>query len=204
MASVRRLLNRRPSRIRWRGHTFPARPLRRRQRSARHRSADFQRRPRYFVWIARAPLFAGRVVRALVLKPEFTQPRSQLAIGYEPNLPGPAAPSAANRAESAVEVGCMVSAAPQHGACRRRSSQVILTPSTARSACRSRHRRLHAHDIRLACHGLDKRPTTTSSSAWCRKDLFPLSAVVQAMHRDAADGAGIWNISARSSSAGSR
>ena len=78
-------------------------------------------------------------------------------------------------------MGGVVSAAAEAAGSRscRWKSSASSSPSTARSACHSAPAD-YAHDIRLACHGLDKEDNDFVIGL-IGKDLFPLSAIVQKM-----------------------
>ena len=105
------------------------------------------------------------------------------SIGYEPDLNERCSSARAHRAQPGVDVGGLVSAAPQRpvrAACRADEQRVILAEHGAIGM--SFGAGDYAHDIRLACHGLDKDDNDFVVGL-IGKDLFPLSAIVQAMRK---------------------
>ena len=130
------------------------------------------------------PLLNAAPFAALVQKPEYTMLGRTYAIGYEPDLQGRAARSAA-----------------AHGAQRRawpwaiwyplrRSGRFAQLPADEQRVILAEHGAIgmsfgvadYAHDIRLACHGLDKDDNDFVVGL-IGKDLYPLSAIVQTMRK---------------------
>ena len=142
----------------------------------------FNEDPDYFVDRVR-PLFEEAPFGALRQKPEYTMLGRTYAIGYEPDL---------------VDV-------LQHRPRRtvlnplwkwgiwyplRRSGKFAQLPPEEQRVILAEHGAIgmsfgagdYAHDIRLACHGLDKADNDFIVGL-VGKELFPLSAVVQAMRK---------------------
>jgi Chlorite dismutase len=142
----------------------------------------FSEDPDYFVDRVRA-LFDEAPFASLTPKPEFTMLGRTYSIGYEPDL---------------VDV-------LQHRPRRtvlnplwkwgiwyplRRSGKFAQLPPDEQRVILAEHGAIgmsfgagdFAHDIRLACHGLDKADNDFIVGL-VGKDLFPLSAVVQAMRK---------------------
>lgn len=129
------------------------------------------------------PLLNGPAFASLVQKPEHTMLGRTYSIGYEPDLQETllARPrrTVLNRAwKWAVWYPL------------RRNGRFAQLPPDEQSVILAEHGRIgmafgagdYAHDIRLACHGLDK-DDNDFVVALVGKDLFPLSAVVQSMRK---------------------
>ncbi len=142
----------------------------------------FSEDPDYFVDRVR-PLFAEASFEALVQKPEFTLLGRSYAIGYEPDLPE----VLLHRPRRTVlnplwKWGIWYPL--------RRSGKFAQLPPDEQRVILAEHGAIgmsfgagdYAHDIRLACHGLDKADNDFIVGL-VGKDLFPLSAVVQAMRK---------------------
>ena len=138
--------------------------------------------PNQFVDVVR-PLLAQEPFDALVPKPDYTMFGRTYAIGYEPDL-----------RESLIERPRRTVLNPAwRWATRyplRRSGRFSqLTPEEQRTIL-AEHGAIGmtfgaadlAHDVRLACHGLD-RDDNDFVIGLIGKELFPLSAVVQAMRK---------------------
>ncbi len=138
--------------------------------------------PAFFVERLR-PVLARAPFSSLVPKPEFTMLGRTYAIGYETDLDE----TLVNR--------------PRRTALNRdwpwavwyplrRSGQFARLPDQERRKILAEHGAIgmafgaadHAHDIRLACHGLDKHDNDFVVGLIGRT-LYPLSAVVQAMRQ---------------------
>ena len=132
------------------------RAVRGRQRSARRRLLTFSEDPDFFLDRVR-PLLNGPAFRPLVQKPEYTMLGRTYAIGYEPDL---------------VEV---LLHRPRRTVLNpawkwavwyplRRSGRFAQLPAEEQRVILAEHGTIgmsfgaadYAHDIRLACHGLDK------------------------------------------------
>jgi len=129
------------------------------------------------------PLLNGAAFRALVQKPEYTMLGRTYAIGYEPDL---------------EEV---LLTRPRRTVLNpdwnwavwyplRRSGKFAQLPAEEQRVILAEHGAIgmsfgvgdYAHDIRLACHGLDKDDNDFIVGL-LGKDLYPLSAIVQTMRR---------------------
>jgi hypothetical protein len=140
------------------------------------------RTPEMFVDRVRPALNAGPCA-GLTLKPGYTMLGRTYAIGYEPDL-----------RETLVD-------RPRRTVLNhdwrwaiwyplRRSGRFAQLPEQEQRTILAEHGAIgisfgagdYAHDIRLACHGLD-RDDNDFVIGLIGKDLFPLSAVVQAMRR---------------------
>jgi len=136
--------------------------------------------PAIFVETVR-PVLASRP--GLVLKPEFAMLGRTYSLGYEPDLHD----TLVDRPRRTV----------LNPAWRwavwyplRRSGRFAQLPEQEQRTILAEHGAIgmsfgagdHAHDIRLACHGLDKFDNDFVIGL-IGKDLFPLSAVVQAMRK---------------------
>ena len=120
---------------------------------------------------------------ALTLKPEFTMLGRTYAIGYEPDL----AEVLLNRPRRTV-----LNPVWRWGVWYplRRNGKFAQLPPEEQRVILAEHGAIgmsfgagdYAHDIRLACHGLDKSDNDFIVGL-IGKDLFPLSAVVQAMRK---------------------
>jgi len=140
------------------------------------------RRPETFVERLRPELKAGAFA-ALTLKPEYTMLGRTYSLGYEPDL------------------GETLIARPTRTVLNtawpwaiwyplRRSGRFAQLPEQEQRAILAEHGTIGmafgagdlAHDVRLACHGLD-RDDNDFVIGLIGKDLFPLSAVVQSMRK---------------------
>ena len=119
----------------------------------------------------------------LILKPEYSMLGRTYALGYEPDL-----------RETLVERPRRTVLNPEWGWAvwypLRRSGKFAQLSDQEQRTILSEHGAIgmafgagdYAHDVRLACHGLD-RDDNDFVIGLIGKDLFPLSAVVQAMRR---------------------
>jgi len=138
--------------------------------------------PAYFLDRVR-PLVNGPPFRPLVQKPEYTMLGRTYAIGYEPDLDE------------------VLLRRPRHTVLNpewnwavwyplRRSGRFAQLPPDEQRVILAEHGTIgmsfgaadYAHDIRLACHGLDKDDNDFVIGL-LGKDLYPLSAIVQAMRK---------------------
>jgi hypothetical protein len=129
------------------------------------------------------PLLNGPGFSVLVQKPEYTMLGRTYAIGYEPDL------------------GEVLLDRPRRTILNplwkwgvwyplRRSGKFAQLPDQEQRVILAEHGTIgmsfgvgdYAHDVRLACHGLDKDDNDFIVGL-IGKDLFPLSAVVQAMRK---------------------
>ena len=142
----------------------------------------FSENPDFFVDRVR-PLLNTAPCAALVQKPEYTMLGRTYAIGYEPDL----ADVLLQRPRRTV----------LNPAWRwavwyplRRNGRFVQLPADEQRTILAEHGAIgmsfgagdYAHDVRLACHGLDKEDNDFVVGL-IGKDLFPLSAVVQAMRK---------------------
>jgi hypothetical protein len=138
--------------------------------------------PNQFVDVVR-PLLAQGPFDALVLKPDYTMFGRTYAIGYEPDL-----------RETLIDRPRRTVLNPAWRwatwyPLRRSGRFSQLTPEEQRTIL-AEHGAIGmtfgaadlAHDVRLACHGLD-RDDNDFVIGLIGKELFPLSAVVQAMRK---------------------
>ena len=119
----------------------------------------------------------------LILKPEYSMLGRTYALGYEPDL-----------RETLIERPRRTVSNPEWGWAvwypLRRSGKFAQLSDQEQRTILSEHGAIgmafgagdYAHDVRLACHGLD-RDDNDFVIGLIGKDLFPLSAVVQAMRR---------------------
>jgi hypothetical protein len=129
------------------------------------------------------PLLNGPAFRPLVQKPEYTMLGRTYAIGYEPDL----ADVLLHRPRRTV----------LNPAWRwavwyplRRSGKFAQLPAEEQRTILAEHGAIgisfgqadYAHDIRLACHGLDKDDNDFVVGL-IGKELYPLSAIVQTMRK---------------------
>jgi chlorite dismutase len=138
--------------------------------------------PSFFVDRVRPVLNEG-AFSTLVQKPEFTMLGRTYAIGYEPDL----AEVLLNRPRRTV-----LNPAWRWGVWYplRRNGKFAQLPPEEQRVILAEHGAIgmsfgagdYAHDIRLACHGLDKSDNDFVVGL-IGKELFPLSAVVQAMRK---------------------
>jgi chlorite dismutase len=138
--------------------------------------------PDHFVDVVR-PLLNERPFRELDLKPEFTMFGRTYSLGYEPDLRDTLI-ERPRRTVLNTEWGWAIWYP------LRRSGRFAQLPAQKQRTILAEHGALgmtfgaadHAHDIRLACHGLD-RDDNDFVIGLIGKELFPLSAVVQAMRK---------------------
>jgi hypothetical protein len=140
------------------------------------------RDPNTFVDVLRPALKVGAFESA-TLKPEFTLLGRTYALGYEPDLD-----------ETLIERPRRTVLNPEWPWAvwypLRRSGSFAHLPADEQREILAEHGAIgmsfgagdFAHDIRLACHGLD-RSDNDFIIGLVGKDLFPLSAVVQAMRK---------------------
>jgi chlorite dismutase len=138
--------------------------------------------PDHFIDVVR-PLLNGGPFKELALKPEFTMFGRTYSLGYEPDL-----------RESLIErPRRTVLSADWRWAVwypLRRNGRFARLSAAKQRTILAEHGAIgiafgaadYAHDIRLACHGLD-RDDNDFVIGLIGKDLFPLSAVVQAMRK---------------------
>jgi hypothetical protein len=138
--------------------------------------------PETFVERVRPALNAGPCA-ALTLQSDYTMMGRTYAIGYEPDL-----------RETLIERPRRTVLNPDWRWAiwypLRRSGRFAQLPEQEQRTILSEHGAIgmafgagdYAHDIRLACHGLD-RDDNDFVIGLVGKDLFPLSAVVQAMRK---------------------
>ena len=144
------------------------------------------RDPNFFVDTLR-PILNGPAFAALVPKPEFTMLGRTYAIGYEPDLPE----AILHRPRRTVLNTDWPWAVWYP---LRRSGRFAQLPPEEQRVILAEHGAIgmsfgagdYAHDIRLACYGLDKSDNDFVIGL-LGKDLYPLSAIVQAMRKDPAD-----------------
>jgi chlorite dismutase len=142
----------------------------------------FSESPDFFVDRVR-PFLNAAPCATLVQKPEYTMLGRTYAIGYEPDL----ADVLLQRPRRTV----------LNPAWRwavwyplRRNGRFVQLPADEQRTILAEHGAIgmsfgagdYAHDVRLACHGLDKDDNDFVVGL-IGKDLFPLSAVVQAMRK---------------------
>lgn len=138
--------------------------------------------PGFFVERLR-PVLARAPFTSLVPKPEFTMLGRTYSLGYEPDLED----TLLHRPRRTVLTREWPWAVWYP---LRRSGQFSRLPEADQRKILAEHGTIgmafgaadYAHDIRLACHGLDKHDNDFVVGL-IGKDLFPLSAVVQAMRR---------------------
>jgi hypothetical protein len=143
---------------------------------------SMERNPEAFVERLRPQLKSG-VCGGLRLKPEFTMLGRTYSLGYEPDLN-----------ETLIERPRRTVLNP---AWRwaiwyplRRSGRFAQLPEQEQRAILAEHGSIgmtfgaadYVHDVRLACHGLD-RDDNDFVIGLIGKDLFPLSAIVQSMRK---------------------
>jgi chlorite dismutase len=142
----------------------------------------FTRTPEAFVERVRPALNAGPCT-SLTLLPEYTMMGRTYALGYEPDLQD----TLIDRPRRTV-----LNPAWRWGIWYplRRSGRFAQLPDQEQRAILSEHGAVgmafgagdYVHDVRLACHGLD-RDDNDFVIGLIGKDLFPLSAIVQAMRK---------------------
>jgi chlorite dismutase len=139
-------------------------------------------RPETFVADVRPALNSGPC-EGLTLKPQYTMMGRTYSLGYEPDL-----------AETLLDRPRRTVLNPAWGWAvwypLRRSGRFAQLSEQEQRTILAEHGAIgmsfgaadYAHDIRLACHGLD-RDDNDFVIGLIGKDLFPLSAVVQAMRK---------------------
>jgi hypothetical protein len=140
------------------------------------------RDPNFFVNTVR-PLLNDRAFESLVPKPEFTMLGRTYALGYEPDL----AEAILHRPRRTVLNKDWPWAIWYP---LRRSGRFAQLPPEEQRVILAEHGAIgmsygagdFAHDIRLACYGLDKNDNDFVIGL-LGKDLFPLSHIVQAMRK---------------------
>lgn len=138
--------------------------------------------PAFFVERIR-PLLNGAPFASLVQKPEYTMLGRTYSIGYEPDLPD----TLLHRPTRTVLTPAWQWAVWYP---LRRSGKFAQLPVEEQRVILAEHGAIgmsfgagdFAHDIRLACHGLDKDDNDFVIGL-IGKDLFPLSALVQTMRK---------------------
>jgi Chlorite dismutase len=138
--------------------------------------------PAYFLDRVR-PMLNGPSFRPLVQKPEYTMLGRTYAIGYEPDLE-----------EVLLHRPRRTVLNPEWKWAvwypLRRSGKFAQLPADEQRVILAEHGTIgmsfgvadYAHDIRLACHGLDKDDNDFVVGL-LGKDLYPLSAIVQTMRK---------------------
>jgi chlorite dismutase len=129
------------------------------------------------------PLLNGSGFSPLVQKPEYTMLGRTYAIGYEPDLPEVLLDRPRRTVLNPLWKWAVWYPLRRSGKFAQLSDQdqrVILAEHGAIGM--SFGVADYAHDIRLACHGLDKDDNDFVIGL-IGKDLFPLSAIVQAMRK---------------------
>ncbi|HEX5473083.1 MAG TPA: chlorite dismutase family protein [Vicinamibacterales bacterium] len=129
------------------------------------------------------PVLNGEAARVLQQKPSFTMFGRTYSLGYEPDLQD----ALIGRPRRTVLNPAWPWAVWYP---LRRSGRFAQLPEPEQRTILAEHGAIgmtfgaadHAHDIRLACHGLD-RDDNDFVIGLVGKDLFPLSAVVQAMRK---------------------
>jgi hypothetical protein len=140
------------------------------------------RDPNFFVDTLR-PILNGPAFSALVPKPEFTMMGRTYAIGYEPDLPE----AILHRPRRTVLNSDWPWAVWYP---LRRSGRFAQLPPDEQRVILAEHGAIgmsfgaadYAHDVRLACYGLDKNDNDFVIGL-LGKELYPLSAIVQAMRK---------------------
>jgi len=142
----------------------------------------FNEDPDYFLDRLR-PVLNGPGFSELVQKPEYTMLGRTYSIGYEPDLPD----VLLQRPRRTV-----LNPAWKWGVWYplRRAGTFAQLPADQQRVILAEHGTIgmsfgagdYAHDIRLACHGLDKNDNDFVIGL-IGKELFPLSALVQAMRK---------------------
>jgi chlorite dismutase len=129
------------------------------------------------------PLLNSRPFDALVARPEFTMLGRTYAIGYEPDLPE----AILHRPRRTVlnrdwrwAVWYPLRRSGRFSQLTAEEQRVILAEHGAIGM--SFGAADYAHDVRLACHGLD-RSDNDFVIGLLGKELYPLSAIVQAMRK---------------------
>jgi Chlorite dismutase len=138
--------------------------------------------PSYFLDRVR-PILNGPGFSVLVQKPEYTMLGRTYAIGYEPDLPDVLLQRPRRTVLNADWRWAVWYPLRRSGSFAQLSAEeqrVILSEHGAIGL--SFGAGDYAHDIRLACYGLDKSDNDFVIGL-IGKDLFPLSAVVQAMRK---------------------
>lgn len=136
--------------------------------------------PAHFVTRVR-PLFRRSELRALAPRPDFTMIGRTYASGYEPNLPHwllERPVENATRADWPWAVWYPLRRTGAFSALERAEQSAILREHATIGMAYGQ--KDLAHDIRLACHGLDTKDNEFVIGL-VGKDLHPLSHLVQAM-----------------------
>jgi len=138
--------------------------------------------PDHFLDVVR-PLLTGGPVQELTIKPQFTMFGRTYALGYEPDLHA----TLIERPRRTV-----LSPAWKWAVWYplRRSGRFAQLPAAQQRTILAEHGAIgksfgtadYVHDIRLACHGLD-RDDNDFVIGLIGKELFPLSAIVQFMRK---------------------
>jgi len=138
--------------------------------------------PNFFLDTVR-PVLNGPAFRPLVQKPEYTMLGRTYAIGYEPDLEE----TLLRRPRRTV-----LNPEWKWGVWYplRRAGKFAQLPAEEQRVILAEHGAIgmsfgagdYAHDIRLACHGLDKEDNDFIVGL-IGKDLYPLSAIVQTMRK---------------------
>jgi len=129
------------------------------------------------------PILNGAGFTGLVLKPEYSMLGRTYALGYEPDLDE----TLVDRPRQTVLNPAWPWAVWYP---LRRSGRFAQLPDQEQRAILAEHGAIgmafgagdYAHDVRLACHGLD-RDDNDFVIGLIGKELFPLSAVVQSMRK---------------------
>ena len=142
----------------------------------------FSQDPNFFIDEVR-PILSRPAFRSLVQKPEYTMLGRTYSLGYEPDL----VDVLLHRPRRTV-----LNPAWPWGVWYplRRSGKFAQLPVEEQRVILAEHGAIgmsfgaadYAHDIRLACHGLDKDDNDFVVGL-IGKDLYPLSAIVQAMRK---------------------
>ena len=138
--------------------------------------------PNFFLNTLR-PILNGPAFATLVPKPEFTMMGRTYALGYEPDLPE----AILHRPRRTVLNKEWPWAVWYP---LRRSGKFALLPPEEQRVILAEHGTIgmsfgaadYAHDVRLACYGLDKNDNDFVIGL-LGKELYPLSAIVQAMRK---------------------
>lgn len=142
----------------------------------------FSEDPNFFIDEVR-PILNGPAFRPLVQKPEYTMLGRTYSLGYEPDL----VDVLLNRPRRTVLNPAWTWAVWYP---LRRAGKFAQLAAEEQRAILGEHGAIgmsfgagdYAHDIRLACHGLDKDDNDFVVGL-IGKDLYPLSAIVQAMRK---------------------
>ena len=146
-----------------------------------HRASECLGRPDLFVDLVRPACTSG-VFASYTLKPNYTMFGRTYSPGYEPDWRMPS--SAGRDGRSSIRIGV----GPWDPL--RRSGAFARLPADQQRTILAEHGAIgksfgaadYAHDVRLACHGLD-RDDNDFVIGLIGRELFPLSAVVQSMRK---------------------